>query len=286
MKTILIPNNFSEDSENALRFAVLLAKRENTVLILHHSFEAPVAIAEIPYDVLRKEKEGLYKDAELKLRSQAIILEQAGLTNYRFNICEGSPGDTIVAAAKENRADLIIMGTKGADSIGDAIFGTTATYVMERAGCPVMAIPATYSFNNPVKTITYATDYRESDLEDLVKLTDFARLFKAQVNILHISDNNLEPAEERELMNDFRNRVNKKVTYPSLSFQIMHGENIEEKLETFIAEGCTDILAMSTHKRNFLERIFGSSTTREIALGMQVPVIAFHYDKELTAKLN
>ncbi|PBQ30513.1 hypothetical protein CNR22_01595 [Sphingobacteriaceae bacterium] len=285
MKTLLIPTDFSENAENALRFAALLAKKQNAKIILHHSFQVPIPIAEIPYDILREEKEQFHKDSERKLKTQAAFFEQEGLKSYRFNIGEGSPGDTIVEVAKENRADMIIMGTKGADGLGDAFFGTTATYVMEHATCPVMAIPAGFRFNRPVKTITYATDYRESDLADLVKLADFAGLFKAQLNVLHISDTNLEPLEERALMADFKNRVTKTITYPSFSFQLISGDDVGEKLETYVAEGCTDILGMSTHKRNFLERIFGTSTTREMGIDMKIPIIAFHYDKKLTSKL-
>ena len=286
MKTILVPTDFSKNAENALLFAVLLAQKENTKLILHHSFQVPVVITEIPYDILREEKEEFYKASEQKLKTQAVVIEHAGLKSYRFNICEGSPGETIVEAAKENQADMIIMGTKGADGLGDSFFGTTATYVMEHADCPVMAIPEGYRFDAPVKTITYATNYHESDLEDLVKLVDFAGLFKAQVNVLHISNSKLNVSEEHDLMENFKNKVNKKITYPYLSFQLMHGDDVEEKLETYVAEGCTSILVMSTHKRSFFERLLGSGTTREMGLEIQVPIIAFHYNKKLISKLS
>lgn len=285
MKTIIIPTDFSDNADNALLFAILLAKKETTKLILHHSFRASVPIAEIPYDVLREEKENLHRDAELKLKAQAIKMDHAGLKNYLFNICEGSAGETIVTAAKEQHADMVIMGTKGADSIADAFFGTTATYVMEHASCPVMAIPGDFHFNRPVKTITYATDYRESDLNDLETLVEMGKLFKAQINVLHIGEGNIKPIEEHELMDDFKNRVNRRITYPNLSFQVMHGLDAGEKLETYIAEDSTDILAMSTHKRSVLEKIFGTSTTSEISLGSKIPIIAFHYNKKVTAKL-
>lgn len=285
MKTILIPTDFSDNSENALLFAVLLAQKENTKLVLHHSFQVPVSVAQIPYDVLREEKEDLSRDADLKLKTQAIKLQHAGLKNYLFNISEGSPGETIVAAAKEHQADLVIMGTKGADSIGDTFFGTNATYVMEHASCPVMAIPANYSFNRPLKSITFATNYHESDLNDLVALIDFAKLFKAHVNVLHISEGDIEPDQERALMDKFKNQVNSRVTYPYLSFQMMHGDDAGEKLETYIAEDCADILATSTHKRTFFEKIFGTSTTRELALNPRIPIIAFHYNKKTSAKI-
>lgn len=111
------------------------------------------------------------------------------------------------------------------------------------------------------------------------------KLFKAQINVLHIGEGNIKPIEEHELMDDFKNRVNRRITYPNLSFQVMHGVDAGEKLETYIAEDSTDILAMSTHKRSVLEKIFGTSTTSEISLGSKIPIIAFHYNKKVTAKL-
>src|SRR6185369_14458566 len=104
MKTILIPTDFSSCAENAVRFAIQLAKKEKAKLVLHHSFQIPVAIAEIPYHVIQEEKETLHKEADRKFKVLTLELKEAGLNSYSFNICEGIPADSIVSAAKKFRA--------------------------------------------------------------------------------------------------------------------------------------------------------------------------------------
>lgn len=53
---------------------------------------------------------------------------------------EGEVEGEILKAAAD--ADLIAMATKGHDTLGDALFGSTAERVLRKASCPVLAVPA------------------------------------------------------------------------------------------------------------------------------------------------
>jgi nucleotide-binding universal stress UspA family protein len=49
-------------------------------------------------------------------------------------------GEDIVSFAKENRADLIVIGVKKRSKVGKLMFGSTAQYVILEADCPVLAV--------------------------------------------------------------------------------------------------------------------------------------------------
>ena len=53
----------------------------------------------------------------------------------------GEPADTILQAATEVRADLIVMTTDGPDGFLDGLRGTTSERVLRKAGCPVANLP-------------------------------------------------------------------------------------------------------------------------------------------------
>lgn len=52
----------------------------------------------------------------------------------------GSPHEEIVAAAKDMRADLIVMATHGYGHVGTIVFGSTAERVVHHAPCPVLLV--------------------------------------------------------------------------------------------------------------------------------------------------
>jgi nucleotide-binding universal stress UspA family protein len=53
---------------------------------------------------------------------------------------EGTPAETIVAAANEWQANLIILGTHGRSGLERLVVGSTAEAVIRSAQCPVLAV--------------------------------------------------------------------------------------------------------------------------------------------------
>lgn len=285
MKTILVPTDFSRNADNAMHFAMILAKKQNARLILIHAYQLPVSPAAVPFSVLADEKEQLNKEAIRKIKALCQEIEHVGGISYEYLVEEGETVPTILQACEQKKSDLIVMGTKGATGLTGIIFGSTASHVLEKASCPVMAIPEASKFTRPIKKITYATDYRQSDIEAIHKLIEIASILQAQINILHISGDEISAEEEVQLMNEFRKKVTKSIFYNNLSFQLLHGNNVEEELEHYIANESTDMLVMATHFRNFIDRLFGKSLTKDIVEETNVPLIAFHYRETKPVKV-
>lgn len=53
----------------------------------------------------------------------------------------GAPIEEIVAAATENKCDIIVLGTTGGHGLTDAIMGSNARGVLRRSPIPVLAVP-------------------------------------------------------------------------------------------------------------------------------------------------
>jgi nucleotide-binding universal stress UspA family protein len=72
---------------------------------------------------------------------------RAGPTPRRENAKErwiflknGDPADIIVQTAKEQKCDLIVMGTHGHGGIADVLIGSTAKRVVRQSTIPVLVI--------------------------------------------------------------------------------------------------------------------------------------------------
>ncbi len=277
MKTILVPTDFSSYSENALNMAMLLAHATNVKLLLCHVIQLPIAIGEIPYALLEKEKMGLKQEAETKLKALSLKIEHAGGLSYKTLVLDGELLSELLNTIKTEKVDLVIMGSKGVKNIQGVILGSTTEQLIDNSPCPVMAVPIDIQFNKSLKRLTYATDYHKSDLQDLLQLIEIGASLKAQVNVLHVSGDEISAEQEVKMMSDFMKEVSDKSTYNNLSFQIMHGNNVLQKLQDYLREESTDVLITSTHHRSLIERLFSKSHTLSLVKNSKIPIIAFHY---------
>lgn len=277
MNTILVPTDFSGTADNAFHFALILAKKNMAKLILLHAYQLPVAAGAVSFNVLGEEKEVIEQEATKKMKALCLQIEHTIGIDYEYFIEEGDTIDTILKVCKELKPGLIIMGTQGASSVAGIIFGSNTSKVISKAPCPVMAIPEGSKFTNTIKKITFATDYHQSDIEAIHTLIEMTSAFNPQINILHISGDEIDTEQEVKLMDTFRKKVNQSCFYNNLSFQIIHGRSVEEEFENYLANDSTNVLVMATHFRSFMDRIFGKSLTKQLVGEITIPLIAFHY---------
>jgi len=280
MRTILVPTDFSPSAENALRFAILLAKEQHAGICLLHVYSPPMALTIAEFDMVNAQLVSLKGSAEKSLHRQSQEIARAGDVTYECCAVEGAPVHEIVAMIKEKNADLVIMGTKGQTNVIDSVLGTNTANVIAKATCPVIAVPESFSFRNLIRKITYATDYARTEAHALRFLVQIAQPLKAHINIVHVSDNFISPEKETAQMGAFIKKMEPEIQYANLSFQIIQGKEVEKRLMKHLKESRTDLLAMSTQVRKFFDRIFGQSISRQVVQHSEVPVIVFHHHKE------
>ena len=113
----------------------------------------------------------------------------------------------------------------------------------------------------------------------LKKLVEFTKRFKAKIEIIHIADGECQYAYEENLLEKFSKKVKHKITYKAISYQLLFGEDVENKLEQYIKKEAINLLALSARKGNLFERIFRGSLTKKLAYHTSIPLIVFHQKK-------
>lgn len=277
MKTLLVPTDFSPNAENAMYFAFQLARKMQAGIILMHAYRLPIPVADIPYHILAEEQKNKEKETEALLRKECSGLINAGGPEVEYLAVEGFGMDAIIETAEKRDVDYIIMGTKGRSNLAGTVFGSITSRVIERSKVPVMAIPQKIEFFQPIKKITYATNYHRSDIPAIRKIAELAAALDARVHILHITNDDAASENETASMQKFNLKIKERIVGSHLSFQVMHGPDVEQELQRYVANEATDMLVLSTHVRNLADRIFGTSLTRHLVLNASIPVIAFHY---------
>ena len=68
------------------------------------------------------------------------FLSQAGGAKVRLIFREGLPWDELVQTARDEKADLMVVGRKGRSDVAGVLFGSVAEKVQRHAPCPVLIV--------------------------------------------------------------------------------------------------------------------------------------------------
>jgi nucleotide-binding universal stress UspA family protein len=142
IKSILAPTDFSTHSERAVRYACQLAERLGSSLHLLHVLSEilpagpdPLLMPAMPAQYY-KENEDRARETLGRLLDPAWGKPASVVTTVRW----GSPVESIVAYALENRIDLITIATHGRTGLSHVLLGSVAEHIVREAPCPVLTI--------------------------------------------------------------------------------------------------------------------------------------------------
>lgn len=137
-------------AEEALKEAIVLAKRDNSQLFVLHATDKnsiyaagnPVPVVPAPaipvvpaVPVLEESADNEAK--EVLDKALAIINNEVKFEEIRV---DGSAKNEIVDFAKEHEIDMIVMGSSGKGALDRMLLGSTAVYVVKHAPCSVTII--------------------------------------------------------------------------------------------------------------------------------------------------
>lgn len=159
---VLVPTDFSEPANHALRYASDEAALHRAKLTLLHVLPhrlgaevyyatgAPEAGAQESFDALAggllgaqlaSEPAFVRRDhAEEALTRLRDLIPRAFLDTWDVEVAGGDPADRIVRVARERGVDLIVMGTHGRTGLQHMLLGSVAETVVRKAPCPVLTV--------------------------------------------------------------------------------------------------------------------------------------------------
>jgi nucleotide-binding universal stress UspA family protein len=125
--------DFSPHSVAALDDALELANVFQARLTLLHVMHIPRTV-EVDLHAYLPQMEA---EARRQLEVYQQRVQTAGLTG-EIVIVQGIPFQAVVDTAREQQADLIVMGTHGRTGLPHALLGSVAEKVVRLAPCPVL----------------------------------------------------------------------------------------------------------------------------------------------------
>jgi len=274
MKTILLPTDFSNNSLNAINYAMKMYEDTDcTFYILNiqkaSSFVSDDLMTTSPsvnlyqaiIDTARKSLDNVIRSIKEKYNNPKH--ELISIVDYDNFI------DAINQVCELKKVDLIIMGTKGASGLEKVIFGSNTVRVMQRGETPVLAVPNNYKYkklNRVVFLSNYLTQYKKEELSTLLEML---HLFNSNLDFVHVSEGKtLTKAQEEnmKLLSAFFGDT-------SNEFVNLKGNDVFKEVNDFIRINEISLLAMVNKKHSFFERLLTTHKVEDFGFKTNIPLL-------------
>lgn len=274
VKSILVPTDFSVNSENVISYAAALAKLLNARIILFHVYHPPAMISEIPeaqpMDDIEEMCGGHLKKIKADLHARygpEMLID-----------CECQCGfavDEIVYYQEKHATDLIVMGMRGAGYLSERLIGSITTSVIYKAKYPVLAIAENVKFK-PVKKIVLACDFEKTDPGTLQPLVNMAQMFGAHIHVLNI----VSDAAQMQDISEAAPQLEQTLQGTPHSIHYSENKDIVDGINAFIHAMNIDMAVMIPRTHSLLENIFHEPSTKRMAFHSDVPLLTLHAETE------
>jgi nucleotide-binding universal stress UspA family protein len=267
---ILVPTDFSVNAANALDLALGIARGNGLEIHLVHSYSVPYTGSNIMIDI----SDVLRQKAEEDIR---LLVEEIRHNKKNDDCtiswsCEYGPASEIIAAKVETeKIDLVVMGTKGADSVASKLLGSVTYNTLRKIKVPVIVVPEK-AIPGEINKIIFASDLHiNGSISKIDYLRDLALDLGSKVDILYI---NQKPDEKPDIsMAVDTLRMDHKLSTVDHKFEVVDNADIEEGINDFISTHPCDLLAVLPKHQGFLESLFHKSVTRSLTMHAHLPLL-------------
>ena len=277
MKHILIPTDFSNNSWNALEYAVQLYKGESCIFFILHIDELSKSYVKgNSFMALTKPNPSITKDKLNHFFEQigslpANILHQfIALEEY------GNFIDIVKKIVQEKKIDLIALGTKNVSRFKASVFGNNAGNVITKVPCNVLIIPEETALKTPDK-IAFPTDFNLFySYPILNSLTEILEISKANLEVVHVSQSQPKftnaQVNNKEYLDDYLNEL----FLGSHSFQTILVANIRDSIINYISSNKIDMLTLVAKNLNLFQQLFFNNSIQQLSYHTSVPLMVIH----------
>jgi nucleotide-binding universal stress UspA family protein len=277
MKTLLYATDYSENSVSALKYAHVLSQNLGLRMVVTHVFNSPTVVGTEVFDDLPNMGGKEFKLHRSRLEEFCGKYLGGSWENANIRI-EAVKNNAvikgIISKAEEWHAQMIIVGTKGENGLEEMILGSTTKKLIEKAPCPVLAIPPGVVRTN-IRTMVYATDFEEEDIHAIQKLTDIAKPLGAMIKVVHVSTN--EDYAGDLSMEWFKDMLQSKVDYPNIEFELLFSEDIFDTLRVYLGVVNADIVVMlEREKKGFLNKWFHKDLVKKMEGYGKITLMSFN----------
>ncbi len=270
---ILCPIDFSDTSLNALEYGVRIGEKHNANLTMLYVFTEE----EFNKQLTTKEVKsfGEYRDeASARLQALADKLDKRKKgCNISWKVEPGKFVPAVQQLIKDEKIELLVMGTKGASDVLETFSGTQTVRIIDDTDIPVLAVPKNANYEK-IAHVVYASDYAEEDKVAIRYMIDLLDPFKPRYTVLHMSKR--DSAVSQAVYAENKQELQEFLKKPDLEFhRSTYDTSVALGIDEFMLKENAHLLTVLMEKRNLIERVFHRSVTKKLSYLMDFPLLVY-----------
>ena len=208
------------------------------------------------YGIAQALKNGVIKEEPIALGSMIEI---------------GTPGDVIRYVSAREDIDMVILGARGQHSVVDKLLGSVSSATLNQVNMPVMIIPEHASFSGLDKVLI-AADLTEEAPYQVFEIGQLLAPFSPLFKVVHF---NIGSQTKRISLDDFQSLFSTPTQDMPISYHLedINEHEFSDRLNALIEHENNNLLVMHSPKRNWWERVFHHSLTKEMAWQTKIPLL-------------
>lgn len=183
--------------------------------------------------------------------------------------------DSVNQVVKANNIDYVVLGTNGATSPAEVIFGSNTLQVIRNVSCPIIVVPEDFQFR-PLQEVLYTqTEHFSPRAEELAPILDLLSGRKSRLHLLaiHTPDaNDLEGLETT--LNDLAATTFKDI---DTVVEVLEGLPVPQAVNAYEQMHNVDLHVFVVQYKSFLKRFLFGSDTGQVSHKTRVPLLVLHH---------
>lgn len=263
MKTIVVPTDFSASAEHAALYAAQLAKTIEAAVLLLHVYQLPVTMNDFPVLLVSPDEMKRNTDEALRRAGEAAQKAAPDVT-FETESRMGDVVDEINDVCANRELVALVTGTKDLSGFEKFLMGSTTLSIIKNCSFPVIAVPEKAALQPPSK-VALAVDLLHSGDIPVQKIKDLARLFNAELQIVHVEEDG-----KQFTASDLPSALQ------GTAFHSLNEDDVAKGIQHFASQNGIDLVVVMPHKHNLYERPFFKGHTKGIINSASVPVMCIH----------
>ncbi|SHI95400.1 Nucleotide-binding universal stress protein, UspA family [Mesonia phycicola] len=267
---ILMPTDFSENSWNAISYALSFFQNVYTnfyfLNIETNDWEET--------DVKVAQSTATNTQQSFQVLLTRLAKEKKNNKHQFFTATEsGNFIEAIREQVTNKEVDFIVMGTQGASGYKEATVGSHSTDVITRVKCPVLVIPEDARYTEP-KRITFPTDFNISYKNKVIHtLKQVCHFNESALSVLYLSKKEEDLSESQE---SNKNYLKEQLMELEHSFHFTQNNTLEEAVQSFVTSHETQMITMMAKNLNFFQHILFHPLAKKISYHKEIPFLVLH----------
>jgi nucleotide-binding universal stress UspA family protein len=276
MKNILLLTEFSDNSINAIHYALKLFSGDSCNFFVLH---VETANAYLSDDLMAAGNQSIYDSLVKKPKDKLAHLttqlkRKAEQEDFNIEMLIDHDGfiDAIKQVTKAKEIELIVMGTNGVTGAKEVVFGSNTINVIRKVDCPTLVIPEAFEYQNP-EQILLPLDFQDAlDSDAFHNVLDYVKNFGKKLHLVRI---NSDIEDSKESQKD-ETQINISLDNLDHEYHMVNNIPMPHVVDSYVQINNIDLITLLVQRESLFERFFIGSTTSKISNKLRVPLLVFH----------